>query len=154
MLCIWWDQVGVVYYELFQPNETVTGDRYRLQLMRLSREVKEKRPQYEQRHDKIILQHDNARPHAAQAVKKYLETLKWEVLPHPPYSPDLAPSDYHLFRSMTHGLAEQHFRSYEETKKWVDSWIASKPTSFFRDGIRKLPERWEKVVASDGQYFE
>ena len=72
----------------------------------------------------------------------------------PPNSPDLAPSDYHLFRSMTHGLAEQHFRSYEETEKWVDSWIASKPTSFFRDGIRKLPERWEKVVASDGQYFD
>ena len=72
MLCIWWDQVGVVYYELLQPNETVTDDRYQLQLMRLSRELKEKRPQYEQRHDKIILQHDNARPHAAQAVKKYI----------------------------------------------------------------------------------
>jgi len=154
LLCIWWDQVGVVYYELLQPNETITGDRYRLQLMRLSRALKEKRPQYERRHDKIILQHDNARPHVAKVVKKYLETLKWEVLPHPPYSPDLAPSDYHLFRSMTHGLAEQHFRSYEETKKWVDLWIASKPTSFFRDGICKLPERWEKVVASDGQYFD
>ena len=118
--------------------------------MRLSRALKEKQPQYEQRHDKVILQHDNARPHVAQAVKKYLETLKWEVLPHPSYSPDLAPSDDHLFRSMTHGLAEQHFRSYEETEKWVDSWIASKPTSFFR----KLPERWEKVVVSDGQHFE
>ena len=55
---------------------------------------------------------------------------------------------------MTHGLAEQHFHSYEETEKRIDSWIASKPTSFFRDGIRKLPERWEKVVAGDGQYFE
>jgi len=42
--------------------------------------------------------------------------LKWEVLPHPPYSPDVAPSDYHLFRSMAHGLADQHFRSYEEEK--------------------------------------
>ena len=115
--------------------------------MRLSRALKEKQPQYEQRHD-------NAQPHVAQAVKKYLETLKWEVLPHPPYGPDLAPSHYHLFRSMAHGLAEQHFRSYQETEKWVDSWIASKPTSFFRDSTHKLPERWEKVVVSDGQYFE
>jgi len=42
---------------------------------------------YEQRHDKIIL-HDNARSHVAKVVKKYLKTLKWNVLPHPPYSSD------------------------------------------------------------------
>ena len=100
-----------------------------------------------ERHDKVILQH--ARPHVAKVVKTYLETLKWEVLSHPPYSPDVAPSNYHLFRSMAHGLAEQHFRSYEEVKNWIDSWIASKDDQFFRRGIRTLPERWEKVVASN-----
>ena len=103
MLCIWWDQLGVVYYELLKPTETITGDRYRTQLMRLSRALKDKRPQYNERHDKVILQHNNARPHVAKVVKTYLETLKWEVLPHPPYSPDVAPSDYHLFRLMHTG---------------------------------------------------
>ncbi|KAG5322485.1 MOS1T transposase, partial [Pseudoatta argentina] len=82
------------------------------------------------------------------------ETLKWEVLPHPPYSPDIAPSDFHLFRSMAHGLADRRFHSYEEAQKWIDSWIASKDMSFFRRGIHVLPERWEKVVSSDGQYFK
>ncbi|KAG5326409.1 MOS1T transposase, partial [Pseudoatta argentina] len=77
-------------------------------------------------HDKVILLHDNARPHVAKPVKTYLETLKWEVLPHPPYSPDIAPSDFHLFRSMAHGLADRRFHSYEEAQKWIDSWIASK----------------------------
>ena len=154
MLCIWWDQLGVVYYELLSPSETITGAVYRTQLMRLSRALKEKRPQYAKRHDKVILQHDNARPHVAKVVQTYLETLKWEVLPHPPYSPDIAPCDYHLFRSMSNGLADQHFRSFEEAKNWIDSWIASKDEEFFRHGIRTLPERWEKVVASDGQYFE
>ncbi|CAD7003923.1 unnamed protein product [Ceratitis capitata] len=139
-----------IYYELLKPGESITGDRYRTQLTRLSRALKEKRPQYQERHDKVIVQHDNARPHVAKVVKKYLETLKWEVLPHPPYSPDVAPSDFHLFRSMAHGLADQHFRSFEELEKW----IATKEDSFFRAGIRKLPERWEKVVASEGQYFE
>jgi len=61
-------------------------------------EFKEKRAHYYSRHDKIILLHDNARPHVATPVKTYLETLKWEVLPHPPYSLDIAPSDFHLFR--------------------------------------------------------
>ena len=60
----------------------------------------------------MILQHDNARPHVAKPVKIYLETLKWGVLPNPPYSPDIAPSDYYFYRSMAHGLADQQFRSY------------------------------------------
>lgn len=154
LLCIWWDQLGVVYYELLKPGETITGERYRTQLMRLSRALKEKRPQYAERHDKVILQHDNARPHVAKPVKTYLETLKWEVLPHPPYSPDLAPSDYHLFRSMSSGLAQQQFHSYEECKNWIDAWIASKDANFFWRGIHLLSERWAKVVANDGQYFE
>jgi len=85
--------------------------------MRLSRALKEKRPLYEQRHDKI-LQHDNARLHVAQLVKIYLETFKWEILSHP-YSADIAPSDYLLFRSIVHGLAEQHFHSYEDAKKCI-----------------------------------
>jgi len=83
LLCIWWDQLGVVYYELLKSNKTITGALYRTQLMRLSRALKEKRAHYS-RHDKIILLHDNARPHVAAPVKTYLETLKWEVLPHPP----------------------------------------------------------------------
>ncbi|UYV82311.1 hypothetical protein LAZ67_21001679 [Cordylochernes scorpioides] len=96
MLCIWWDQFGVIYYELLQPNETITGERYQQQLMRLSRALKIKRPLYAKRHDKVIYQHDNARPHVAKVVKETLEALQWDVLPHPLYSPDIAPSDYHI----------------------------------------------------------
>jgi len=66
MLCIWWDQKSIVYYELLKPGDSITGDRYRLQLIRLSRALREKRSEYEQRHDKIILLH--AQPHV---VKKY-----------------------------------------------------------------------------------
>ena len=99
----------------------------------------------------MILQHDNARLHVAKPVKTYLKTHKWEVLPHPPYFPDIVPSDYSSFRSMAHDLADQQFRSYEEIEKWLDSWIASKDEHFYRNGIRVLPERWAKVVANDGQ---
>ncbi|EFN79149.1 Histone-lysine N-methyltransferase SETMAR, partial [Harpegnathos saltator] len=91
--------------------------------------------------------HDNARPHVAKPVKTYLETLNLEVLPYPPYSLDIASSDYHLFLSVAYGLSKQRFMmcSYEDTKNWVDSWVASKNEEFFRRGIRMLPERWEKV---------
>ena len=76
MLCIWWDQLGVVYYKVLKPSETITGDRHRTQLKRLSQELKEKRPQYQERHDKVILQHENDRPHVARLVKTYLESLE------------------------------------------------------------------------------
>jgi hypothetical protein len=45
----------------------------------------------------IILHHDSARPHTARATAATIEDLHFECLPHPPYSPDLAPSDYHMF---------------------------------------------------------
>lgn len=116
--------------------------------------MKGKRPEYAQRQHKVIFLHDNARPHVANQVKNYLENIKWDVLPHAAYSPDLAPSDYYLFRSMQHGLSEKHFHSYEEVKIWLDGWLASKNEKWYWDGIHKLPERWEKVIANDGQYFD
>ena len=119
-----------MYYELLKPKETITGTVYRRQLMRLSRALKEKRAHYYSRRDKVTLLHDNARHHVAEPVKTNLDTLEWEVLPHPPYSPDTAPCNIHLFRSMTHGLSEQPFTSYENTKNWVDSWITSKYKGF------------------------
>ena len=49
---------------------------------------------------------------------------------------------------------DQQLRSYEDTEKWLDSWIASKHEHFYRNGIQALPERWAKVIANYGQYFE
>ena len=55
---------------------------------------------------KVILLHDDAPSHTSKPVEDTLKNLSWEVLTHPLYSPDLAPSDYHLFKSMAHALSE------------------------------------------------
>jgi len=101
--------------------------------------------------------YNNTRPYITQSVKSYLEMFKWEVLPHPPYS-DIAPSDDHLFRSIAHDLAEQYFHSYEDAKKWVDFWIASKDVSLFRRGIQMPPEnekllKWWKILSIRDTFF-
>lgn len=70
MLCIWWDQKGVVYYKLLNPNETVTGDRYRRQLGDLARELNKKRPLIASKQYKVMFHDDNAKPHRAEIVKK------------------------------------------------------------------------------------
>lgn len=154
MLCVWWDQKDVIYYELLKPGETVNTERYDQQLIRLKQALDHKRPEYQERQHSAILLHDNAPSHTANPIKERIESFGWEILPHAAYSPDLAPSDYHLFTSMGHALAEQRFTSYENVQKWLDDWIASKMQDFFWRGIHKLPERWETCIANDGKYFE
>lgn len=91
----------MVYYER-KSDESITGDRYQLQLITLNEASIQKRPQYERRDDKVSLQHDNARLHVVITVKIYLQTLKWEVLHYSPHSPDISTLNIHVFRSKTH----------------------------------------------------
>lgn len=119
MLCFWWDQQGVGYCEILKPSETVNAYRYHQPLITLRCALREKRLDYEERHEKLIFLHDNAPAHTSKMVENYLQTLNWEVLPHPAYSPALTPSDYHLFPLMCHALAEQHFDAYEDFGKWL-----------------------------------
>ena len=147
MLCVWWDQKGVVYYELLKPGEMVNTKRYQQQLIDL---IRLKNDQNTKR--------DNTRSFFSMTMLHHTRQnqfgTRWEVLPHAAYSPDLVPSDYHLFASMGHALAEQRFGSYEDVKKWLDEWFAAKGEDFYWRGIHKLPERWEKCVTSNGAYFE
>ena len=154
LLCVWWDQLGVIYHELLKPSETVTADRYQRQLTNLARALTLKRPETESRHEKVILLHDNAPAHTASGTRDMLATFNWEILPHPPYSPDLAHSDYHLFASLGHAVSNQQFKTFAEAEKWVVDWFASKDEAFYRKGIRKLPERWAECIAHNGSYFE
>jgi len=78
----------------------------------------------------VILLHDNAPSHTAKLVKETIEAFGWKILSHAAYSPDLAPSDYHLFASMGHALTQQHFTSYEDVRKWLDDWFGSKEQFF------------------------
>lgn len=72
MLCICWVKVDFSHYDLLKPKEPITGKRYRLQLAGLGRDQLERRPQYEHRHEKVILWHDNARPHVAKTAQNLL----------------------------------------------------------------------------------
>ena len=117
---------NVIYYELLKPGETVNTERYRQQMIDLNQALREKRPEYQKRQQKVILLHDNAPSHTAKPVEETIEAFSWEILSHAAYSPDLALSDYYLFTSMGHALSDQHFASYENVRKWLDDWFISK----------------------------
>lgn len=152
MLSIWWDCKGVVYYELLGKNETVDSDKYCQQLECLKAAIAEKRPALANRRG-VVFQHDNARPHTSVATCRRLYDFGWDVLPHPPYSPDLAPSDYHLFRALQQSLRGKKFQSSEGVKTHIDHFIESQKEDFWSNGLNNLPTRWRSVIERGGTYI-
>lgn len=138
MICVWWDCEGPVHWEMLENNRTVDRNLYVAQLHRVNEAFQQKRPN---RRGKVILLHDNARPHVAQVVKAAIEELDWEVLQHPPYSPDLAPTDYHLFRSMSNQIRGVTFSNDEDLKRWLINYFESRPDDFWQNGINNLIDR-------------
>ena len=118
----------------------------------LNQALREKRPEYQKRQHKVILLHDNAPSHTAKLVKETIEAFSWEILSHVAYSPDLSIT-ISLHRWDTHFLTSTslHTKMYENGSM---TGLPQKSDSFFWRGTHQLPDRWEKCIASDGQYFE
>ena len=152
LLCVWWDCRGIIHFELLRHGETITADKYCEQLTRLDAAIREKCPVLANRKG-VIFHHDNARPHVAQQTLRKMKELKWEILQHPPYPPDIAPSDFHLFRSLQNSLNGKNFNSVEAVENYLTNFFQEKPSSFYRNGIDKLVERWETIVEKDGDYI-
>jgi hypothetical protein len=115
---------GIIHYELLERNLTVTAERYCQQLRRVEEAIQQKRPG--RRHG-VILQYDNARPNTANMTKAAIQELDWEILPHQSYSPDLAPLDYHLFRSLSNNLRGAEFPSTTMLSSKIGSTTSSRP---------------------------
>ena len=102
----------------------------------------------------VLLLHDKARPHTANATVETIQALHFETLSHPPYSPDLAPSDFHVFGPLNEALRGRHFSSDDEVKEAVHSWLRDQPKTFFSDGIQKLLCRYNTCIRLQGDYVE
>lgn len=152
LLSVWWDMDGIIYYELMKSNQTINTEVYCNQLDRLKQALAEKRPALLNRRG-VLFHQDNARPHVAKATLKKLRTLEWEVMSHPPYSPDIAPSDYHLFRSLQNFLDGLKMDTVDEVKTVLNEFFESRSKDFYKRGIENLPVRWKHIVQNEGSYF-
>lgn len=154
MLCVWWNYEGLLHFELIPNGQSITADLYSKQLEKVYAILVKRYPSLINRRQ-VLLQQDNARPHVARITRQKIEELDGiELLPHPAYSPDLAPSDYYLFRSMAHFLQGRRFNNIQEVEIGVREFFASKETSWYRRGILELSERWQKTIDHNGLYFE
>ncbi|UYV79440.1 hypothetical protein LAZ67_17002625, partial [Cordylochernes scorpioides] len=144
MAIVFWDCKGVLLVDYLPPNTTVNAARYCEILTKLRAAIKRKRPGLLSR--KVLLVHDNARPHAAQTTQTLLENFKWEILTHPPYSPELAPSDFYLFPALKLHLGGKHFVNDDEVQAEANHWLRRQDTAWYNSGIKKLLQRYQKCL--------
>jgi len=102
----------------------------------------------------VLLLHDNARSYASRAVSEILENYGWQVLPHPPYSPDMSPPDFDLFPQLKKSLREKRFNSIEEVSNEVTRVIRHINNEGVLTGIQELPKRWTAMIKHNGGYIE
>lgn len=152
MATVFWDRRGVLLVDFMPPGHTINSEVYCETLKNLRRAIQNKRRGQLTRG--IVLLHDNARPHTAARTAALLNDFQWEVFNHPPYSPDLAPSDYHLFPKMKVWLGGHRFQSDDELVKSVNGWLSAQAAELFDDGIRKLIPRYQKCFDLTGDYVE
>lgn len=152
MATVFWDARGVIHVDYLQKGRTINGVYYANLLQRLSEEIQRKRPHLVKK--KILLHQDNAPVHTCAVAKAKIEELRYELLPHPPYSPDLAPCDFHLFPNLKKWLGGQRFSSNNEVIAAVDGYFEGLDKTFYQNGIIALEKRWNKCVEVEGSYVE
>ena len=102
----------------------------------------------------VLLQQDNARVHTCKVAMDAVERNGYELIPHPAYSPGLAPSDFFLFPNLKKDIRGLHFRSDEEVVTAVEEWVNGKDLDFFSSGLMALEHRWSKCITLEGNYIE
>ena len=83
-----------------------------------------------------------------------VEQNGYELIPHPAYSPDLAPSDFFLFSNLKKDICWLHFQSDEEVVRAAEDWVNGKDPDFFSSGLMALEHRWSKCITLEGKYIE
>ena len=101
-----------------------------------------------------LLLHDNAPAHRSHAGQAALLESGFEEMRHPAYSPDLAPSDYHLFSNVKKHLRGQRFSTDNELKYATEEWLKEQSELFYFTGIEKLRDRYKLCIEKGGDYVE
>jgi histone-lysine N-methyltransferase SETMAR len=103
----------------------------------------------------VLFLHDSAPAHRTLATQMKLDYLGFQCLDHPPYSPDLAPSDYHLFHGLKKKLKGLNFSSDAEVIAAMEAWLDGQLSEFFfLSGLLKLEQRAKKCIELRGEYVE
>ena len=144
MLTLSWDERGVILEHYMPRGNTVNNATYADLRNHLRPAIKSKRCALLS--TGVLLQHDNAGPHTAGSTVPTIRDLSFECLPHPPYSPDLDPSDFHVFGPLKEAT--------KRCSRRCMSGCALSQKTFFCRGIQALPKRWNTCMVRSGDGVE
>ncbi|UYV82559.1 hypothetical protein LAZ67_21002757 [Cordylochernes scorpioides] len=136
LLVAFLDNKGIVHHEYLPAGQTVIKEMY-LSILRRLREAIRKKGQKKWTNGDWILHHDNARPHTAHLVTSFLAKNGTEILPQPPYSPDIAPFD------TREDIIEKSLLA-----------LKSIPKETYKNCFDNWEKRWRWCVEARGDYFE
>lgn len=152
MATVFWDARGVIHIDYLEKGKTITGEYYSKLLDRFDVVLKQKRPHLAKK--KVLFHQDNARVHTCLVTMAKIHELRYELLPHPAYSPDLAPCDYYLFPNLKKWLGGKRFESNKEVITETNGYFESLEKTYYLEGIKKLEKRWTKCIELKGDYVE
>jgi len=149
---VFWDQDGILLIDYLSKGQTTNAEYYSSLLVQLKDILKEKRPA---KITKVILFLHNAAAHPALVTQKKLVYQGFQCLDHPPFSPDVTPSDYLQFAGLKKQLKGRHFLSDVEVIAAAETWLEGQPIEmFFLSGFQKLEQRAKKCIELRGEYVE
>ena len=120
MATVFWDSEIIIPIDYLEKEKTIPGQYYDDLLNRFNGKLKEKPPHLSKRN--VIFHHDNSPAHSSAIAASKLVEFQYELFPQPPYSPDLAPSDFLFFQILKNGLIERDFFSNSEIISQMLFW--------------------------------
>ena len=153
MHLVFFDSQGIIYDHIIPRHTTVNAEYYSevlrgpfMQCMRQKRQLLLS--------SRWWFHQDNAPAHTAQVTLATLTELEIDILPHAPYSPDLAPCDFFLFPTIKQSIKGQHFNTDDEVNLEVTNSMNQISQHSFRNAFQSWTNRRQKCIHSEGEHFE
>ncbi|UYV62625.1 hypothetical protein LAZ67_2001351 [Cordylochernes scorpioides] len=141
-----------IFVRLYASGTTINSDRYCETLKQLRHAIQNERRGMLTKG--VCFHQDNARPHTARQTTALIEEFGWELVSHPPYSPDVATSDVHLFPELKKNLGGTQFQDDDELEEAVLGFLRGQAAEFFDCGLHEWVSRMQKCVKRNGEYIE
>ena len=143
---------GIIYIGYLGKGKTIIAQYYSELLDRCDAAIKTKRPHLARK--KILFHQDNAPAHKAVEIMTKLTELKYELLPHTPYSPNLAPCNYYLFPDLKRWLTGKRFYSNGEVIAETNAYFEDMSVDYYEKGIGLFGTCWNKCIELEGNSIE
>ncbi len=147
LLVVWWWSGGIIHYDLLPADQTRDEEFYRAQVATMVKKLNHRSGRISSQSLPMLL-HENAKVSGS-----FLKSHGFDVLPHPPQSPDLAPSHFHLFRSLQRFLSDKNLKNEGEIRSHLNDFFTSQSSDFYHTGIHSLTKRWHDVISCRGKYL-